>query len=89
MPTDQQASGGSCPCDDRWHCSTVGSAVISHGAVIARRIMTGCSLAHTEAFLFLTDFIDYSDLFCYDSSVDICRIGMNFFGLLRLVVSSG
>lgn len=44
-----------------WHCSTVGSAVISHGAVTARRIMSGCSLAHTEAFLFLTDVTDYTD----------------------------
>lgn len=61
MPTDQQVNGGSGPCEDRWHCSTVGSAVISHGAVTARRIMSGCSLAHTEAFLFLTDFTDHTD----------------------------
>ena len=72
MPTDLQVSGGSCPCGDRWHCSTTSSAVISHGAVTARRIMSDCSLAHAEAFLFLTD----------------CT-GVNFFGLLRIVVNSG
>ena len=72
MPTDQQASGGSGPCGYRWYCSTIGSAVISHGVVIARRIMSDCSLAHAEAFLFLTD----------------CT-GVNFFGLLRIVVNSG
>lgn len=38
--------------------------MISHGAVTARRIMFGCSLAHTEAFLFLTDVTDYTNLLC-------------------------
>lgn len=35
--------------------------MISHGAVTVRRIMSGCSLAHTEAFLFLTDCTDHTD----------------------------
>ena len=35
--------------------------MISHGVVIARRIMSGCSWSHTEAFLFLTDFTDHTD----------------------------